>query len=199
MRGALRFFLLVCLASVWLLAVPAGAQGPRIEDIRWEGLRRIPRDTMNARIISKKGDPYNPNALRRDFRAVWNTNFFETVRLEVDDGEDNPTDKILYFIVQERPLIRRIDYDGVKSLQQSDILEGFRLSRVGLSVEMQYDPTRVRRAEVVLTQHRRPLPAKTGFDGLQRSQRRGQPAEDRKHDPGRSQTGLQPRVPQPPG
>ena len=152
MRGALPLSLLVCLASVWLLAVPAGAQGPRIEDIRWEGLRRIPRDTMNARIISKKGDPYNPSVLRRDFRAVWNTNFFETVRLEVDDGEDNSTDKILYFIVQERPLIRRIDYDGVKSLQQSDILEGFRLSRVGLSVEMQYDPTRVRRAEVVLTQ-----------------------------------------------
>ena len=152
MRGALPLSLLVCLASVWLLAVPAVAQGPRIEDIRWEGLRRIPRDTMNARIISKKGDRYNPNVLRRDFRAVWNTNFFETVRLEVDDGEDNSTDKILYFIVQERPLIRRIDYDGVKSLQQSDILEGFRLSRVGLSVEMQYDPTRVRRAEVVLTQ-----------------------------------------------
>ncbi len=120
---------------------------PLIEDIVWDGLRRIPRDTMNARIISKKGDPYNPEVLKRDFQAVWNTNFFEDVRLEVENGE---TGKVIHFIVQERPLIRRITYDGLKSVQESEVLEAFRQQRVGLTVEMQYDPTRIRHAEVVL-------------------------------------------------
>jgi len=132
-----------------LLAAPlaASAQAVFIERIVWEGLRRIPRDTMNARILSKPGDPYDPNVLRRDFQAIWNTNFFENVRLEIEDGEKG---KVVYFIVEERPLIRRIDYRGIKSVTQSEILERFREARVGLSVEMQYDPTRVRRAEVVL-------------------------------------------------
>jgi outer membrane protein insertion porin family len=128
-------------------APPASQRLEIIEDIVWEGLRRIPRDTMNARILSKRGDRYDPEVLQRDFQAVWNTNFFEDVRLEVEDGD---TGKIIYFIVQERPLIRRISYDGISSVQESDILEAFRQQRVGLTVEMQYDPTRVRHAELVL-------------------------------------------------
>jgi outer membrane protein insertion porin family len=150
-RAQPRLWLVALLAAVvWLSsAPPLPAQGQIIEDIVWEGLRRIPRDTMNARIISKKGDPYDPATLRRDFQAVWNTNFFEDVRLEVEDGKEG---KIVYFIVEERPLIRRITYDGVKSVQESEILEAFRDRHVGLTVEMQYDPTRIRQAEVVLTQ-----------------------------------------------
>lgn len=148
--GGAWLTLLLAAALVWLAAPPAArAQSPTIESIVWEGLRRIPRDTMNARIISKPGDPYDPETLKRDFQAIWNTGFFEDVRLEIEDGE---TGKIVFFIVQERPLIRRITYDGVKSAQESDILEAFRNARVGLTVEMQYDPTRVRQAEVVLRQ-----------------------------------------------
>ena len=142
---------------MWLALAPAvAAQTPppasskelvTIEQIVWEGLRRIPRDTLTARILSKPGDRYDSEVLRRDFQALWNTNFFEDVRLEVEDGEKG---KIIYFIVQERPLIRRISYDGVTSVQESEILEAFRQQRVGLTVEMQYDPTRVRHAELVL-------------------------------------------------
>ncbi len=143
-----RWLTLAALALALLAAsLPAAAQTAVIEDIRWEGLRRVPKDTMNARILSKPGDPYEPEILRRDFQAVWHTNYFEDVRLEVEDGARG---KIIYFIVTERPLIRRIEYDGIQSVQQSEILERFRDRRVGLTVEMQYDPTRVRRAEVVL-------------------------------------------------
>jgi len=110
-----------------LTARPAAAQTGVIEDIRWEGLRRVPKDTMNARILSKPGDPFEPEILKRDFQAVWNTNFFEDVRLEVEDGAKG---KIIYFIVTERPLIRRIEYEGIQSVQQSEILERFRDRRV---------------------------------------------------------------------
>lgn len=136
-----------CLLLLFLGTLSASAQVTTIEKIEWEGLRRIPRDTMNARILSKPGDPYDPSVLERDFRAVWNTNFFEDVRLEVEDGEKG---KIVYFIVVERPLIRRIEYEGMSSVTQSEVLERFRERRVNLTVEMQYDPTRVRQAEVAL-------------------------------------------------
>ncbi len=126
--------------------------GPQyvIERIEFVGNRRIQRDTLLARIFSRPGDPYNEEAVRRDFQALWNTQFFEDIRLEVEDSPDQPNAKILVFYVQERPIIRRIEYKGNKSITESDILDAFKDKKVGLSVESQFDPTKIKRAEVVI-------------------------------------------------
>ncbi len=121
-----------------------------IERIEFIGNRRIQRDTLLARIFSRPGDPYNEEAVRRDFQALWNTQFFEDIRLEVEDSPDQPNAKILVFYVQERPIIRRIEYKGNKSITESDILDAFKDKKVGLSVESQFDPTKIKRAEVVI-------------------------------------------------
>lgn len=122
---------------------------PFIEDIRFEGNRRIRRDTLQARVFSRVGDPYNEDTLRRDFQALWNTQFFEDVQLKVYDGE-KPNGKIIDFIVKERPVIRRIRYDGIHSISESDILDRFKERKVGLTVESQFDPTKIKKAEVVI-------------------------------------------------
>lgn len=123
-----------------------------IERIEFVGNRRIQRETLLARIFSRPGDPYNPEAVRRDFRALWNTQFFEDIRLEVENSPDNPNGKILVFYVQERPTIRNINYKGNKSVSESDILDAFKDRKVDLSVESRFDPTKVKRAEVVIQQ-----------------------------------------------
>jgi len=128
----------------------SGNEGqPFIEGINFEGNRRIRRDTLQARIFSRQGDPYNEDTLRRDFQALWNTQFFEDVKLEVEDGI-KPNGKVVTFIVKERPVIRRIRYDGIHSISESDILDRFKEKKVGLTVESQFDPTRIKKAEVVL-------------------------------------------------
>jgi len=128
---------------------PAQAQ-EFIERIDWGGLRRIRRDTVNARIFSRVNDPYNEETLRRDFQALWNTQFFEDVKLRVEDSPDKPGGKIITWEVKERPVIRRIRYDGIKSISESDILDRFKEKKVGLTVESQFDPTRIKKAAVVL-------------------------------------------------
>jgi outer membrane protein insertion porin family len=122
---------------------------PFIERIDFEGNRRIRRDTLQARIFSRQGDPYNEETLRRDFQALWNTQFFEDVQLRVLDGE-KPNGKVIIFEVKERPVIRRIRYEGIHSISESDILDRFKEKKVGLTVESQFDPTRIKKAEVVL-------------------------------------------------
>jgi outer membrane protein insertion porin family len=114
------------------------------------GNRRIQRDTLLARIFSRLGDPYSEEAVRRDFQALWNTQFFEDIRLEVENDPANPNGKIVVFYVTERPIIRRIEYKGNKSVSESDILDAFKDKKVGLSVESQFDPTKITRAEVVI-------------------------------------------------
>lgn len=130
---------------------PANAQPQStIERIEFIGNRRIRSDTLKARIFSREGDPYNEETLRRDFQALWNTQFFEDVKLRVEDSPDKPGDKIIIFEVRERPIIRRIRYDGIHSISESDILDRFKDRKVGLSVESPFDPTKIKKAEVVI-------------------------------------------------
>jgi outer membrane protein insertion porin family len=135
-----------------LCAQPQQAGGPGyiITRIDFVGTRRIQRDTLRARIFSRVGDPYNPEAVRRDFQALWNTQFFEDIRLEVEDDPEHPNGKIIIFYLTERPIIRRIEYKGNKSITESDILDAFKEKKVGLSVESQFDPTKIKRAEVII-------------------------------------------------
>ena len=50
----------------------------------------------------------------------------------------------------ERRVIRSIKYDGNKSVSTSEILDRFKEKKVGLTVESSFDPTRIKKAEVVL-------------------------------------------------
>ena len=60
--------------------------------IRVIGNRRIPKETILARMFSHVGDPYDPLTVERDFNSLWNTGYFENVRIE---REDTPKGVIL--------------------------------------------------------------------------------------------------------
>lgn len=129
---------------------PATPAAPTIERIEFQGNRRIRSETLRARIFSRPGDPVNEDALRRDFHALWNTQYFEDIRLELEDSPDKPNEKIVIFYLTERPIVRRILYKGNKSVSESDILDRFKDRKVGLSIESQFDPTKIKKAEVVI-------------------------------------------------
>ncbi len=131
---------------------PQAAAQPQFVIVRidFNGNRRVRKDTLMARIFSREGDAYNEETLRRDFQALWNTQFFEDVKLRVEEAPSRADGKIIAFDVKERPQIRRIRYDGIHSISESDILDRFKERKVGLSVESQFDPTKIKRAEVVL-------------------------------------------------
>ena len=111
------------------------------------GNRRIPKESVVARLFSRAGDPYDPAVVERDFNSLWNTGYFEEIRFE---RVDDPTCVQLIVYVKEKPTIREINYKGLNAVPQSDVLERFKKAKVSLSVESQYDPTKVKRAEVVL-------------------------------------------------
>ena len=135
------------MAALLLLIAPVAGQQDLIVDIKVNGNRRIPADTIRARIFSKRGDVYDQAAIERDFNALWNTGYFEDIRFE---REPDPKGWILHIYVKERPTIREINYTGLNAVSTSDVLDRFKERKVGLSVENQYDPTKIKRAEVVL-------------------------------------------------
>ena len=129
-----------------LLGGMALAQGI-IEDIRIHGNRRVPAETVRARMFTRPGDVYDQAAMERDFHSLWNTGYFDDVRIE---REASPKGWIVQVYVKEKPTIREIKYIGLNAVSQSDVLDKFKELKVGLSQESQFDPTHVKRAEVVL-------------------------------------------------
>lgn len=111
------------------------------------GNRRIPKESIVARLFSHAGDPYDPAVVERDFNSLWNTGYFDNVRIEKVAG-DNCLQLEVY--VREKPTISEIEYKGLNSFSISDAMERMKKEKVGLTVESQFDETRVKRAEVVL-------------------------------------------------
>ncbi len=111
------------------------------------GNRRIPKESVLARLFSHQGNLYDPAIIERDFNSLWNTGYFESVRIE---RVDTPACVQLVVYVKEKPTIRELNYTGINAISLSDIAERLKKEKVGLTQESQYDPTRVKKAEVVL-------------------------------------------------
>jgi outer membrane protein insertion porin family len=144
--------------TAWLLVTASlsWAQSDVISEVNISGNRRIPGETIRARIFTKAGDVYDAAALERDFNSLWNTGYFEDIKIL---REQTPKGWRLTFQVKEKPTIREISYLGHGSVSDSDILDRFKQDKVGLVVESQYDPTRIKKAEVsiknLLSEHGR--------------------------------------------
>src|SRR6202522_3215165 len=133
--------------ALLLLTAPGFGQQDLIVGIVVHGNRRIPSDTVKGRMFSKVGDVYDQAAIERDFNALWNTGYFEDIRFEREQSDKG---WILHIYLKERPTIREINYTGLNAVSTSDVLDRFKERKVGLSVESQYDPTKIKKAEVAL-------------------------------------------------
>ncbi|MEK6411033.1 MAG: outer membrane protein assembly factor BamA [Acidobacteriota bacterium] len=123
-------------------------QNVTVEQVLIRGNRRIPESTVKIWIGTREGDPYNPVQLDRDVRALYAQGHFEDVKVYSEEGTRGG--KVIIFEVKERPLLLDIKYEGLKSVQQSTVLEEFRKRSVGLSKESQYDAVKAKRAAAVI-------------------------------------------------
>ncbi len=119
-----------------------------IDRIIFRGNRRIPDSRLRAVIFSRPGMTYDINRLERDFHALWNTGYFDDIRLEAATAKDG--NKIVIFWLTEKKLIRSIAYKGMTTITDSDVMQAFEKERIGLTIDSQYDPPVVKRAEVVI-------------------------------------------------
>ncbi len=149
-----RNSLAACLGRILVVLALAGLAGAAfaqdtqtIQQIRVIGNRRIPKETILARLFTHVGDPYDPISIERDFNSLWNTSYFDDLRIEREDSEKG---LILDIFVKEKPNIREINYKGLSTVTVSDVLDRFKKEKVPLSVESQYDPSKVKRAESVI-------------------------------------------------
>jgi len=144
--------LIIGLSSLFFLphAFAQQAQQRLVENVDIIGNRRLRKDDIIYYITTRPGDPYNPAQVARDLETILALGFFDKVGTRVTE-EVGPRGGVnVTFIVVELPIIRDIQFEGLSSVSESDVLKTFRERRVGVSKEAIEDPVKIRNATRVL-------------------------------------------------
>ncbi|MDT4895650.1 MAG: outer membrane protein insertion porin family [Acidobacteriota bacterium] len=121
-----------------------------VEEVDIEGNRRNRDEDLLYYIQTKPETPYNPEQVQRDLQTLLALNFFDKSDARVET-EPAPRGGVrVIFHVKELPIIRDIQFDGLNSVSESDVLKAFRERRIGVSKEATYDPVKVQNARRVI-------------------------------------------------
>lgn len=153
-RGFLLMFLsgIVLLASmIYALPLVSAQQNQRlVESVDILNNRRLRKDDILYYVQTRPGDPYNEQQVQRDLQAILALGFFDKTATRVLTEEGARGGINVVFEVRELPIIRDLQFEGLKSVAESDVLKAFRERRVGISKESVYDPVKARNAIRVL-------------------------------------------------
>jgi outer membrane protein insertion porin family len=152
-RGFLLIFVSgIILASIISAPRLVNAQQTQrlVESVDITGNRRLRKDDILYYVQTRPGDPYNEQQIQRDLQAILTLGFFDKTATRVLTEEGARGGINVIFEVKELPIIRDLQFEGLKSVPESDVLKAFRERRVGVSKESIYDPVKARNAIRVL-------------------------------------------------
>ncbi len=112
--------------------------------------RRLRQDDILYYVQTRPGDTFNEQQVQRDLQAILALGFFDKTATRVYTEEGARGGLNVIFEVKELPIIRDLQFEGLKSVAESDVLKAFREKRVGVSKESIYDPVKARAAMRVL-------------------------------------------------
>jgi outer membrane protein insertion porin family len=107
-----------------LVSLAALADLVKISDIRVEGLQRIAPGTVFNYMPVQVGDTVGDDVTASIIRSLYQTGFFDDVRVERDGT-------VLVVSVKERPAIAEIDITGNSEIKEDDLKKG--LKDIGLA------------------------------------------------------------------
>lgn len=110
-------------------ATPAVAseasQGPTAEYLNQKvvaidvtGLKRVERDAVIAKLVTKLGQTVTRDTVRSDIQALFKMGFFENIDVQAESAPGGV--KIIYGL-RERAVISKIDFEGNERLSNSDL------------------------------------------------------------------------------
>jgi outer membrane protein insertion porin family len=153
-RGFLLTFVSGIILLTSILATTRGVTAQQtqrlVESVDITGNRRLRKDDILYYVQTRQGDPFNEQQVQRDLQAILQLGFFDKTATRVLTEEGARGGINVIFEVKELPIIRDLQFEGLKSVPESDILKAFRERRVGISKESIYDPVKARNAIRVL-------------------------------------------------
>ncbi len=89
-----------------------------VAEVRIKGNVRMDEEAILAVTSLKPGDPFDPRKLREDLKAIFKLGYFDDVRADIEEG---PEGLVITYIVREKPVVKRIVYEGNKAIKEGDL------------------------------------------------------------------------------
>jgi outer membrane protein insertion porin family len=110
------------------VAPPAPTAGPdTIVGFRVVGYQTVSPDTIAHYLGIKVGDRYDREKIRQNFSALWDTGLLENAKIE---AEPSPAGVTLVVTVEERPIVKDVEFVGNKKLSTSQIKDRLKEAKV---------------------------------------------------------------------
>jgi outer membrane protein insertion porin family len=95
--------------------------GPKIGAITIEGNKRIPKDSILAKLDVKVGTPFHKFQVADAIREIYSMSYFDDVRVKAEKAPDGSVN--LHITVVERPSIKKIEIQGNTVFSTDQILD----------------------------------------------------------------------------
>jgi outer membrane protein insertion porin family len=142
------FLLTLLLTCSWIYGQEQQpATGDPIAAVRIEGNKRIATETFLYYITVKAGSTYDPQVLRDDFKRLWQTGFLNDLKILADKTDQGVT---ITFKVEEKPLLKSIEYTGNKKVSTEDIDKKLKDEAITLRIDQPLDLYAVQKVSNVI-------------------------------------------------
>ncbi len=125
-------------------ATPTPSSGERVERFEAVGNTSVASDTIRVYLGINPGEPFNPDAVQKNFLNLWQTGLFDDIRIETEKGTSGGV--IVRAVVKERPRIGSVEFRGNKDLNAAKINEALEKDKIDLHVGNTMEQTLIRRA-----------------------------------------------------
>ena len=114
---------------VALFLLAAGARAETVTGVEFRGLRLLAEETVRYYLGLVDGKDLDEGALNRSIEELWRRNLIDDLKIERIAAEGGVR---LIVTVTERPILRSLDFKGLKRLSRTDITE--RITKESISV-----------------------------------------------------------------
>jgi outer membrane protein insertion porin family len=108
---------------------PAPAPADVIVGIRVVGYQTVAPDTIAHYLGIKVGDVYDPEKIRTNYPTLWDAGLLENAKIEAERSAAGVT---LVITVEERPIVKDVEFTGNKKLSTSQIKDRLKENKVSV-------------------------------------------------------------------
>ncbi len=109
------------------LSPQPATNGRTIEAIEFKGAKSLSEETLRYYLGLATGQPLDEPALNRSIKKLWERNLVDDIQVETVPTANGVR---LVITVVERPILRSIDYQGLKRISKTDLQDKLTTSRV---------------------------------------------------------------------
>jgi len=92
----------------------------KVVGVQIDGNQRIESDAIRKNIQTVPGDVFLTKSLSEDLKRIYAMGYFEDVRIEAEEG---PAGKTIIFKVKEKPIIRKVKFQGNRVFDDDELME----------------------------------------------------------------------------